>query len=485
MNIITLNLVSSAAKKICFFIAIVIFFQFEVKAQEKITLKRATELVLENNLQVKQAQFSESISNENLKQAKFNLYPTLNASNSANFNFGRSIDPLTNQFSNEAVSSTNGSLFSSVTLFQGSQKVNQIAQNKYELEADKSYTQKVKNDLVLSVVNTYLSVLNSQDVLTAAKQQLDIISQQLEREQKFFDVGTKTLADLSQAKAQVSTAELNVTNAQNQLDIAYLNLAQLLELDPNIPFEIEKPVIDESKQVNTAYSATEVYRTALQNYPDIRLSELRTLALGKAVNVAKGNLYPRLSLQGSLGSGYSNSRQRFINSQPDGTFNQIGFLENTQQKVLTPNFVNTFEKTPFRNQIDENFNQSLGIGLSIPIFNGYSARSSIRRANINYQNAKVNEQISKNNLNKVVNQAVYDLRAAERRFYSAQTAYKSSKEAFYVIEQRYNVGLVNSLDYNQSQINLNKAQFDLIQARYDLVFRSKVIDFYLGNPLTF
>ena len=186
-----------------------------------------------------------------------------------------------------------------------------------------------------------------------------------------------------------------------------------------------------------------------------------------------------------MGSGYSNSRQRFINSQPDGTFNQIGFLENTQQKVLTPNFVNTFEKTPFRNQIDENFNQSLGIGLSIPIFNGYSARSSIRRANINYQNAKVNEQISKNNLNKVVNQAVYDLRAAERRFYSAQTAYKSSKEAFYVIEQRYNVGLVNSLDYNQSQINLNKAQFDLIQARYDLVFRSKVIDFYLGNPLTF
>lgn len=484
MNIITLNLVSSAAKNIYFFIAMVIFFQFEVKAQEKITLKRATELVLENNLQVKQAQFSESISNENLKQAKFNLYPTLNASNNANFNFGRSIDPLTNQFSNEAVSSTNGSLFSSVTLFQGSQKVNQIAQNKYELEADKSYTQKVKNDLVLSVVNTYLSVLNSQDVLTAAKQQLDIISQQLEREQKFFDVGTKTLADLSQAKAQVATAELNVTNAQNQLDIAFLNLAQLLELDPNIPFEIEKPLIDEAKQVNTAYSATEVYRTALQNYPDIRLSELRTLALGKAVNVAKGNLYPRLTLQGSLGSGYSNSRQRFLGSQAAGT-DTIGFVDVSKEIVLRPRFINVLEKTPFRNQIDENFNQSLGIGLSIPIFNGYSARSSIRRANINYQNAKVNEQISKNNLNKVVNQAVYDLRAAERRFYSAQTAYKSSKEAFYVIEQRYNVGLVNSLDYNQSQINLNKAQFDLIQARYDLVFRSKVIDFYLGNPLTF
>ena len=105
--------------------------------------------------------------------------------------------------------------------------------------------------------------------------------------------------------------------------------------------------------------------------------------------------------------------------------------------------------------------------------------------NINFQNAMVSEQLAKNNLNKVIYQAVYDLRAAEKRFYSAQTAYESSKEAFNVIEQRYAVGLVNSLDFNQAQTNLNKAQFDQIQARYDFIFRSKVIDFYLGNPITF
>ena len=97
----------------------------------------------------------------------------------------------------------------------------------------------------------------------------------------------------------------------------------------------------------------------------------------------------------------------------------------------------------------------------------------------------VTEQIAKNNLNKVISQAVFDLRAAERRFYSAQTAFQSSKDAFNVIDQRYAVGLVNSLDYNQSQTNLNKSEFDLIQARYDLIFRSKVIDFYLGNPISF
>ncbi|OYZ46918.1 MAG: hypothetical protein B7Y19_08295 [Sphingobacteriales bacterium 24-40-4] len=109
----------------------------------------------------------------------------------------------------------------------------------------------------------------------------------------------------------------------------------------------------------------------------------------------------------------------------------------------------------------------------------------MRRANINFQNAMLSEQLTKNNLNKVINQAVYDLRAAEKRYYSAQTAYESSKEAFNVIQQRYAVGLVNSLDFNQAQTNLNKAQFDQIQARYDLIFRSKVIDYYLGNPITF
>jgi len=186
-----------------------------------------------------------------------------------------------------------------------------------------------------------------------------------------------------------------------------------------------------------------------------------------------------------LGTGYSTGRQRLLDRRPDGTSMPIGLVENTNQVVVTPNFLTTFEKTPFRDQINENINQSFGFGLSIPLFNGYSARSSVRRAKINYQNAEINEQIEKNNLNKTVNQAVSDLRAAEKRYNSTTYAFQSSKDAFNVIEQRYNVGLVNSLDYNQAQTNLNKAQFDQIQAKYDLIFRSKVIDYYLGNPISF
>ena len=421
-------------------------------AQEKITLKRATELVVENNLQVKQAEFSEAISDENLRQSKYSIFPTLNANTGLNFNFGRSIDLQTNQFVNQSITSNNGSVTSNTPLFAGFQRMNTISQNKLQLESDKSNTQKVKNDLVLAVVTNYLSVLNSQDLLTASRQQLDISMQQLDIEQKFYDVGNRTLADLAQAKAQVATAELNVTNAQNQVDLAFLNLAQLLERDPSIAFEVEKPAIDNIATVNTAYSAAEVYKSASLNFPDIKLAELRKLVLQKEIDIARGTYLPSLNLQTGFGTRFSN-----------GSFRNLSYMT----------------------QINDNFNQFIGFGLNIPVFNGFSARSAVRRAKINFQNGEVNEQITKNNLNKVINQAVYDLRTAEKRYYSAQTAFESSREAFNVIEQRYGVGLVNSLDFNLAQTNLNKAQFDQIQARYDLIFRSKVIDYYLGNPITF
>jgi outer membrane protein len=337
-------------------------------------------------------------------------------------------------------------------LFGGFQRINIIAQNKLQLDVDKSFTQKVKNDLVLAVVTNYLTVLNAQDLLTAAEQQSDISRQQLDIEQKFFDVGNRTLADLAQSKSQVATAELNVTNAQNQVDLAFLNLAQLLERDPAIPFQVEKPAVNDLATVNTAYTAADVYKSASLNFPDIKLAELRKLVLQKEIDIAKSGYYPTLNLQTGLGTRYSNG---------------------------------SFGNTSFATQIQDNFNQFIGFGLSIPVFNGFSARSAVRRAKIGVLNGEVNEQLAKNNLNKVINQAVYDLRAAEKRFYSARTAFESSREAFNVIEQRYAVGLVNSLDFNLAQTNLNKAQFDQIQARYDLIFRSKVIDYYLGNPITF
>ena len=434
---------------------------FSAEAQQKITLEQAVQLALENNIQLKQAQFNVAISEEDFKQSKFNLTPSLNAGGNLNYSLGRTFDQLSGQPFDQSITSGNGNLNSSVVLFQGFQRINQILQNKYSLEANKSNAQKAKNDLTLNVVTTYLQVLNAQDLTETARQQQEFAKLQLDREQKLFDVGNKTLADLSQAKAQFATAELNLTNAQNQLDLAYLNLAQLMERDPAEKFLVEKPVIDLISTVASQYIANDIYREALVNYPDVKLAEFRTRAAAKAVSVARGGFYPRLSFGGNLSTGYSSGRQR-----------------------LNPTTM-TLEDIPLNDQLRDNYSRGVGLSLSIPLWNGYQARSVVNRAKINYQNASLSEQLAKNNLNKIINQAVYDLKAAEKRFASNQSAYASSQAAFETIEQRYQVGLVNSLDFYQAQVNLNKAQFDLIQSKYDLIFRIKVIDFYLGKPLNF
>lgn len=432
-------------------------------AQEKITLDQAIQLALQNNIQLKQAQLSVALSDVDYKQSVLNLTPSLNGSSNFNYSIGRTFDQLSGQAFDQNVRSANGNLNSSVVLFQGWQRINQISQNKFTLEADKSNAQKAKNDLSLMVVTTYLQVLNVQDLTESARQQYEFSRLQLDREQKLFDVGNKTLADLSQAKSQFANAELNLTNAQNQLDLAYLNLAQLMERNPANPFEVVKPVVNAVSTEALKYEAGEVFQTALANYPDIKLAEYRRMAANKSVSVARGSYYPRLSFGGSMSTGYSSLRQRYI----PGT--------NPPQ----------FEDISFNDQLSENYNRAVGFNLSIPLWNGSAARSTVKRAKINYQNASLAEQLAKNNLNKVISQAVLDAKAADKRHQSTQSAFDSAKAAFEVIEQRYNVGLVNSLDFYQAQVNLNRAQFDLIQAKYDLIFKTKVIDFYLGNPINF
>ncbi len=428
-----------------------------VNAQQVITIQQAVENTLKNNLTIKQAQFSAAISEENLTQSKYALYPNLNASVSPNLTFGRGLDQTTFQVTNQTSLYTSGNLSTNVDLFQGFTKINQIRQNKILLDADKSNIEKVKNDLILNVVNAYLQVLYNADLERASKEQLEIARKTLTRENALLDAGNKTLADVSQAKSQAATAELNLTNAQNALSISYLTLGQLMEMQPSQKFVVQAPLIDNIKTTSTTVSAEEIYNNALNIFPDIKLASLRSLAAKQAIAVAKGAYSPSLSLGAGLNTSYSYQ------------FNYNG---------LTP-------QASFADQIDQRLGQSIGLSLQIPIFNGFSARSSVRKAKITYQNNLVQEQLAKNNLNKVIFQATTDLKAAESRYASTQNAFNAQKDAFYVVEQRYNVGLVNSLDYSTAQTNRNKAEIDFIQAKYDLIFRAKVIDYYLGKQITF
>ncbi|PWK73759.1 outer membrane protein [Mucilaginibacter oryzae] len=457
-----LKLLSLKATLIC--TIILAAFGFNAGAQEVIGLQKAVDLALERNLTIKQAQFTEAITAEDVKQSKNNQLPNLSVSPQTSFNFGRNIDPSTNQFSNQRILAVNGNFTSQVTLFQGGQLRNTVIQNKLLLDADKTNVAKVKNDLILNVVTTYLLVLTNQDLVTAAQQQIDISKIALDRAQKNFDVGNQTLADLSQAKAQLSTNELNYTNAANQLEQSLLTLKQYMEMDPATGIKVERPDISKLKDVKVLYDAQDVVKTALAVNPDVLLAEQRQKAAAQGIKIAQGGYYPSVVLFGAAGSYFSDAKNTAFTDPATGSIH--------------------FRSNPFFTQLSDNFNQALGLSLQIPIFNRFTTRTAVRKAKLQNQNAEVTAQLARNNLSKIIYQAVWDLQAADKRFQSATQTYNANKAAFNTISQRYTVGLVNSLDYNTSQTNLNKSQFDMIEAQYQVIFRSKVIDYYLGNPIT-
>jgi outer membrane protein len=470
-------------KPVIFIVILFLSLSFKAHAQEKITLQTAVDRTLANNLTIKQAVVTEALGQQDLQQAKYNMLPSLTANPQSSYNFGRSPNLTTYSYSSQSFLYVNATASVSLTLFQGGQLRNQILQNKIALDVDKTSTAKIKNDLVLNVVTDYLQILTNQDLVTAAKQQIDIANQTLEKSQISFKVGNQTLADLSQAKAQLSTANLNLTTAQNQLDLSVLILKQYMEMDPTKEIVIEKPDISKLNDVQTAYNTNEVIKTALAVNPDIKLAETQQKSYEQAIKVAKGYYYPVVSLFGGLGSNYSSISQNVVGTTL--VSQQVGVLQGTNTPVIgqfqSPVYSSSYSLS---SQFGNNFNQSVGINVQIPIFTKFSARTQVSKAKLNYENAQLNTQIAKNNLSKTIIQAVLDLQAAEKQYQSSIQTYQANKDALNITQQRYDVGLVNSLDYNTAVTNYDKSQNDMIEARYSVIFRSKVIDYYLGNPIT-
>ncbi|MDB5157361.1 MAG: transporter [Mucilaginibacter sp.] len=454
-----------------------------VIAQENITLQKAIERTLANNLTIKQAQVTESIGDVDLEQAKNNLIlPSLNVNTQGGYSFGRSQVAGAFTYTSSTSLNINGNIQLQFTLYQGGQLRNQIIQNKLLLEVDKSTTSKIKNELILNVVTDYLQILTNQDLVTAAKQQIDLANQMLEKSNISFKVGSQTLADLSQAKAQLSTTNLNLTTAQNQLDLSILILKQFMEMNPYTEIVIERPDISKVTNIKIAYDVNEVIKTALTINPDIQLVEAQQKTFVQAIKLAKGYYYPTITLFGGFASSYSNQlNQKLIGET--AISQEIGIVQATNQNVLGIYQQPIYGSYPAFDQIKDNFNQDIGLSVQIPIFNKFNNKTTVKKAQLNLQSAELNTQITKNNLSKAIIQALLDLQSAEKQDQSALQTYLANRDALNVTRERYNAGLVNQLDYNTAITNFNKSQNEMIEAKYNVVFRSKIIDFYLGNPI--
>lgn len=439
---------------------LILFFLFLIitpiasKAQEAWTLEQCIKYAFDNNIQIKQQQLYVKMNEGNLYQSKMSLLPNLNAAGNQSFNFDRAIGYSNNLPINGNLTSTSVSLNANVTLFKGLQKFNTVKQYQFDLLATSSDVEKIKNNVALSIASAYLQILYSDELVATAKRQLELSNLQLERTSVLVKAGSLPEGNLLEIEAQVANDELQVVNAQNQLDLAYLTLTQLLDIKSVEGFKIQKPVINAFEEKLVDISPNGVFESAQQVMPQIASANYKVLSAEKKLLISKGGISPTLSLNGYYGS--------------------------TADKVLSGSATNT----PFFDQLKDNVSKSFTFSLSIPIFNGWMVRNSISNSKISLNLARLSFENEKNILYKDIQQAYTDALAAQKKLKATQKSLKSLEEAFRYSEQKFNVGMVTSVDYTTAKIKLSKAETDLLQAKYELIFKSKILEFYKGIPLS-
>lgn len=438
-------------KKVIFlFLALITFMN--AYPQKKWSLEECINYAYANNLQIKRSQLNVEYNKNNYNQSKFNTLPNLNGGYGHSLNWG-GIDQLTNLRSNQNFQSANIGLSSELILFKGLQTLNDIQQKKYLFLQSKSDLDKAKNDIALAITNSYLQVLFARELAEVAGSKLEVTSKQTERTRKMVDVGNLAQGELYQIKAQEAIDKSSLVNATNNLGITYLNLAQLLDLDSLAGFEIQIPSNIEVEMRAPVEDINLIYTKALENMPQINSAEYALKSSEKQLNAAKGQLSPSLTLNGQLSSYYSNQEYNNIPAESYGT------------------------------QMNDNFQQQVSLGVSVPIFNRLAVKNNIDNAKLGVNDARLQLDIAKMGLYKEVQQAHADARAAMEKFNASIEAVASNEEAFKYTQQKYEVGLVNSVDFSIAQNNLIKAKSDMIQTKYEYIFKLKILDFYMGNPI--
>jgi len=415
------------------------------------TLIECVDYAVENNISVKQSELDKKISEEDVKTAKWNFAPDLNASASQNFNFGSSIGVSGARIPAD-FRSNNFGINSSINLFDGFANVHTLSRAKIGLEVNDAAILKMKNDIALNVVNSYLQILFAKEQLKVAESQLTISGSEVRRIKELVEAGVLAQGELLNVKSALANDNQKLIVAQNSLTIAELRLSQLLQLE-TMHIKVQDINVDIQNQSILGNGAEAIYNKANESFPEIKLAELNILSAEKGVKIAKANFSPSLTASFGLNTAY-------------------------QHRQGSTDF------TPFQfsDQIDDNLGQSIRFSLNIPIFNRYQFRSNVNKSKINYQKIQYNLESEQLRLRETIQTAYTDALASSKSYDAATTSVTAQQKAFDYSQERFKAGAINSFDFNQTKNNLVNAQSQLIQNKYDYMFKLKVLEFYFGVP---
>lgn len=466
------------------FFSVSSFAQIDTTAR-KWTLCEIIDYAIAHNLTVKRSEYAVETGEVNALQAKAALLPTLNGNASYGYNWGRTIDPGSNSFTENRVKSINMNLSSSLLLWNGFRLFYNVKQTDTELEALSEDLIKSRNDVILSVITLYINVVFNKELYNVAKLQLRSTEEQLLRTRKLAEAGSVPQANVLNLEAQFATNELNLIQRENAVNLTLLQLKQALQLPAATPLDVELPQIDLNANDVVNKTPEEIYEIATSSMPEIKAARLRRKGALFALRSTQGNFYPRFSMSGSISTIYSDQRKQVDLNGPIrlGDPQQIGYVDGSLTPVYTQQVIPTLYTPSYYSQFESNLGKSLGFNLQIPIFNGLSTRSAVQRAKISRNLAEISLTENENRLRQTVETAYNDAVSAIKTYNSAQKQVRARDEAYRMTKIRLDNGAVNYVEYQVAENDLFQAQSDLLRAKYDFIFRKKVLDFYQGLPL--
>ena len=440
--------------KILAIIALVAF-SFSGQAQKKWSLKECVDHALKNNITIKQNALNLESLKEDVVAAKGSFLPNLNASSGANLNFGSTIDPVSNGRISSTNFSSSYSLRSGITVFNGFRLLNSYKSAQLGVEKSKLELSKIKDDVSLNVVNSYLNILFAKENLAVAKVQAEISKKQIEVTQNQVDAGSKAKGELLNSKSTYANDVQNVIALENTLNLALLQLAQLLQVDPN-GFDVATIDVGVPNASLMYNNADLVYKKAVENRAEILSAKIGIKQAEMNIDIAKSGFLPTVSASASAGTNFSH-RYTIFQGQRGNDY--------------------------FFKQLNDNFGYGVGLSINIPIFNRYQNKVNVNKSIINKEQSELALDNAKLNLQQIIQRAFLDAKAALKSYEAAKTSLEAQQEAFKNAQERYNFGAMTLFDFDQVRNRLVNAESTLIRSKFDYVFKSKVLQFYYGESI--
>ncbi|MEO6357187.1 MAG: TolC family protein, partial [Ferruginibacter sp.] len=446
----------------------------------KLTLQQAIDAALKGNILTKQSELQMRSAEIIYKQAKNNRLPLVQGGYDYGFNSGRSIDPFTNGYSNQQLTSSSLNAQGNVPVFSGFQLKNSIRQNELAFATATMEWQQRKDELTLQVILAYLQILNNEDALVLARQQANVTKQQSDRLVTIAEEGATAPANVSDLKGQYAGDELAIINAENALSSSILSLTQLMNIMYDANLKIDREGFNNEVKMYDALP-DEVYTTALQKLASVKASELRIQSSAAAVKVAASAYYPRVSFYGVLSTNYSSAAMLNTNlGTADVPTSDYVVVNGNNLPVVTHQTKFSSQTIKYGTQLNNNLSTAYGVSISIPLFNAFRTKSNVKLA----KNIEKNDQLVADNikfqLRQAVDQAYVNITTTYKTYEVLQTQSAAYAESFRIAGIRFENGVINSPEYLIAKNNLDRTNATIITTRYEYLLRMKVLDFYMG-----